>query len=83
VFDAMVGADHHGCQVLTKRADRLEQWSRARSHRRRPDHIWFGVSVESMRDRWRVDGPIARAVKPSASFSTSPQPRLVSRRPNE
>jgi protein gp37 len=55
VFDAMVAADHHVYQVLTKRADRLVEWSRTRGNRRLPEHVWLGVSVESMRYSWRVD----------------------------
>ena len=52
VFDTMVRADWHQYQVLTKRADRLEELSP-----RLPwaPHIWQGVSVESAAYTHRVD----------------------------
>lgn len=52
VFDTMTRADWHQYQVLTKRAERLEEiapelpWA---------DHIWQGVSVESADYAWRID----------------------------
>ena len=52
VFRVMNEADWHQYQVLTKRAERLEdiagelQWA---------PHIWMGVSVESAEYLWRID----------------------------
>ena len=52
VFDTMNRADWHTYQILTKRADRLEELSP-----RLPwaPHIWQGVSVESADYTFRVD----------------------------
>ena len=55
VFDTMIQADQHIFQVLTKRSDRLLNWTRARyrylhessSKPVLPKHIWLGVSVEN------------------------------------
>ncbi len=52
VFDTMSRADWHQYQILTKRADRLEQiapslpWAK---------HIWQGVSVENAEYTFRID----------------------------
>ncbi|MGB1014200.1 MAG: DUF5131 family protein [Nannocystaceae bacterium] len=47
VFRVMVEADWHVYQLLTKRADRLRQFTRRlRSGQVEQDHIWLGVSVE-------------------------------------
>ncbi len=52
VFETMREADWHQYQVLTKRADRLEEldpelpWA---------DQIWMGTSVENDKVRWRID----------------------------
>jgi protein gp37 len=56
VFDVMRRASWHNFQLLTKRADRLAEWSRKRYHGTQerpfgrkpwPNNIWAGVSVES------------------------------------
>jgi protein gp37 len=56
VFEAMVHADHHIYQVLTKRPKRMVEWvterfsamgSRSKTKPAFPSHIWLGVSVES------------------------------------
>jgi protein gp37 len=55
VFDTMIQADQHIFQVLTKRSERLMNWTRARyrfinessSKTTLPKHIWLGVSVEN------------------------------------
>lgn len=52
VFDVMRRADHHIFQVLTKRSARL---ARLAPRLPWPEHIWAGVSVETLRYRWRVD----------------------------
>ena len=44
VFDAMVRADWHIFQILTKRSDRLARLGRRLPW---PSHIWAGVSVEN------------------------------------
>lgn len=52
VFETMREADWHQYQVLTKRADRLEEldpklpWA---------PHIWMGTSVENDKVRWRIN----------------------------
>lgn len=52
VFETMREADWHQYQVLTKRADRLEEldpelpWA---------DQIWMGTSVENDKVRWRIE----------------------------
>jgi protein gp37 len=51
IFDVMGRAHWHEFQVLTKRAERLEQVS----HRLKwPSNIWMGVSVENSDYRFRV-----------------------------
>ncbi|MEP6847313.1 MAG: phage Gp37/Gp68 family protein [Acidobacteriota bacterium] len=52
VFDVMNRAHWHRFQVLTKRADRLEQLSR---HLNWTSNIWMGVSVESEKYASRID----------------------------
>lgn len=55
VFDTMIEADQHIFQILTKRAERMLQWTSARyrfsnesaSKPSLPRHIWLGVSVEN------------------------------------
>lgn len=62
VFDVMVKADHHIFQVLTKRAERLLKWTRARYRSTNesskkpilPKHIWLGVSVENQKYTSRI-----------------------------
>ena len=47
VFDVMEQADHHIFQILTKRSSRMRDYINARyRHRRAPEHIWAGVSIE-------------------------------------
>ncbi len=55
VFTVMRRARQHVFQVLTKRADRLVEWYRTQPEKHIPDHIWLGVSIESMRYAWRAD----------------------------
>jgi len=48
VFDVMLRAKQHVFQVLTKRAERMMEWTLARfSKETLPPHIWLGVSVEN------------------------------------
>lgn len=52
VFDVMRDAAQHTFQVLTKRADRLEAFTR----RHPPSmNVWLGVSVESSEYLWRIE----------------------------
>jgi protein gp37 len=46
VFDTMERAPQHTFQVLTKRAERIEQFT---SGRTAPPNVWLGVSVENRR----------------------------------
>jgi protein gp37 len=52
VFRTMAECPQHIFQVLTKRADRLEELSK---HLPWPDNVWMGVSVEDERVVERVD----------------------------
>jgi len=52
VFRVMNQADWHQYQILTKRADRLEELSALLSW---SPHIWMGVSVESEKYLYRID----------------------------
>lgn len=52
VFETMREADWHQYQVLTKRADRLEELD---SELPWADQIWMGTSVENDKVRWRID----------------------------
>jgi protein gp37 len=51
-FDTMRRADWHQFQVLTKRAERLEQLSALLPW---ADNIWMGVSVENQEYAFRID----------------------------
>ncbi len=46
VFDIMRRTPQHTYQVLTKRAGRLEEWTRRMPWLSMAPHIWLGVSVE-------------------------------------
>jgi protein gp37 len=46
VFDVMRSTPQHTYQVLTKRADRLAEWTAKRPWLADERHIWLGVSVE-------------------------------------
>lgn len=52
VFSVMCAADHHIFQVLTKRSERL---ARLAPRLPWPSNIWVGVSIETIRYKWRVD----------------------------
>jgi protein gp37 len=52
VFDVMNRADWHQYQILTKRAERIEELS---PKLRWASHIWMGVSVENKDYLWRID----------------------------
>jgi protein gp37 len=52
VFDVMRRADQHIFQVLTKRSARLAKLAPKLPW---PDHIWAGVSVETIQYHWRVN----------------------------
>lgn len=51
VFDVMKRASWHRFQVLTKRAERLEELRRRLDF---PPNVWIGVSVESRRFLYRI-----------------------------
>ena len=57
VFAAMDHADHHVYLVLTKRPSRMRAFINDERYGSPgpPAHIWLGVSVETVRYRWRVD----------------------------
>lgn len=46
VFDVMRALPQHTFQVLTKRADRLVEWTNRNQWLEQAEHIWLGVSVE-------------------------------------
>lgn len=52
VFSIMEEANHHIFQVLTKRSARLAKLAPKLPW---PTNIWVGVSVETIKYRWRVD----------------------------
>lgn len=52
VFDVMRRAHWHTFQVLTKRAERLEELSPQIAW---PDNVWMGVSVENQDYTFRID----------------------------
>jgi protein gp37 len=55
VFQTMISADRHIFQVLTKRAERLEEWTNANFRASTwPRNVWLGVSVESADYAWRI-----------------------------
>lgn len=63
VFDVMMTADHHVFQVLTKRSQRMMEWTRMNFRFRNektngklllPKHIWLGVSVEQQKYSNRI-----------------------------
>jgi protein gp37 len=51
IFGSMLTADHHTYQVLTKRAERLEELS---NYLEWQPHIWMGVTVESADYKFRI-----------------------------
>jgi protein gp37 len=52
VFDAMLQANWHTYQILTKRPQRLARLGHSLPW---PPHVWMGVSVESNDYAWRAD----------------------------
>jgi protein gp37 len=63
VFDVMSQAKHHIFQVLTKRSDRMLDWTRAhfcsgnqnkKSKGVWPKNVWLGVSLENQNYTWRI-----------------------------
>ncbi len=52
VFDVMRNTPQHTYQILTKRAENLEQLAPQLPW---PDNVWMGVSVESADYLWRVE----------------------------
>lgn len=51
VFDTIANTPHHTYQVLTKRAERLEEIAH---HLYWPENLWMGVSVESADYKYRI-----------------------------
>ncbi len=55
VFETMQRATHHTFQVLTKRAERLEEWTNQNFTRASwPSNVWLGVSAEDDEYSWRI-----------------------------
>ena len=52
VFNVMAKADWHNFQVLTKRSERLKEFSEELNWQ---NHIWMGVSVENQKVIHRID----------------------------
>jgi protein gp37 len=52
VFATMVATPQHTYQILTKRADRLEQVAKVLPW---PKNVWMGVSVENADYHWRIE----------------------------
>ena len=57
VFAAMDHADHHVYLILTKRPARMRAFINDERYGSSgpPAHVWLGVSVETVRYRWRID----------------------------
>jgi|SRR5215510_2257694 len=56
VFDIMQRAKHHTFQVLTKRAERLEECIKKNfTTDNWPSNVWVGVSVENDEYSWRIE----------------------------
>ena len=56
VFDVMLRAKQHVFQVLTKRSERMMEWTRKTfGETSLPAHIWLGVSVENQKYVWRIE----------------------------
>jgi len=48
VFDVMIEAKQHTFQLLTKRPDRMKEWSlKIYGKKKLPKHIWLGASIEN------------------------------------
>jgi protein gp37 len=55
VFDTMVHAGRHVFQVLTKRAERMQEWTSTYfTAETWPENVWLGVSVENNDHIWRI-----------------------------
>src|SRR6266516_3462540 len=55
IFETMQRAKHHTFQVLTKRAERLEEWTNENfTPKTWPSNVWLGVSVENSEYTWRI-----------------------------
>jgi len=52
VFNIMQQAEHHHFQILTKRAERLEELQKSLLW---PDNVWMGVTVENKDYIYRID----------------------------
>lgn len=56
VFEVMFRARQHVYQVLTKRSERMMDWTLGRFDKEKfPSHIWLGVSVENQNYIWRIE----------------------------
>jgi protein gp37 len=69
VFDVMRRAPQHTFQVLTKRAQRVANYSLRREI---PDHVWIGVSVENVRHGVPRIGQLQRARARTKFLSVEP-----------
>ncbi len=55
VFETMLKANQHTFQVLTKRPERMVEWTKKTfGNQKLPRHIWLGVSVENQDYVWRI-----------------------------
>jgi len=52
VMETIQQAEHHRYQILTKRADRMVEYFSQSSI---PDNVWLGVTVESSKEKFRID----------------------------
>ena len=55
VFQVMLSEDRHTYQVLTKRPERMKEFTLKYHPSGLPGHIWMGVSVENQRFVYRID----------------------------
>jgi protein gp37 len=74
VFEVMAECSRHTFQILTKRPERMLEYSRSEATTVLPN-VWLGVSIENSRFTWRAD--VLREV-PAAIRFVSAEPLLGS-----
>lgn len=52
VFDIIKSTPRHRYQILTKRAERMEEYFRNRNV---PNNVWLGVTVENQKTKYRIE----------------------------
>lgn len=52
LMDVIIDTPQHRYQILTKRAERMEEYFR---NKKVPDNAWLGVTVENQESKYRID----------------------------